>query len=62
MSRIREILEQLTESLDSITLKELTNDVQLQRDLRAIGIVITDFLNMLNPRNKPLILNFKNGK
>jgi hypothetical protein len=57
MSRFKELVTQLDECLDTITLSELAkNKDNLQEDLLTIKNKIDEFFMMISPRNRRMKL------
>lgn len=58
-STIKNILRDLRECLDNITLKELSFNQEIQEALTDIQTTISDYFMLLNPKNRNLFINLK---
>jgi len=56
MSKLKKDLDIMRKNLDSLTLKELNNNPDLQRELSDILVTINDYIKLMNPWNRALYL------
>ena len=50
------IINQLNEYLSNLTLKQIWENPKLIGDLTKINIMISDFLNIINTKHRPIFL------
>ena len=55
-SKFQQLIKELNEALDAITLKQLIEDESILMDLQRVQCLTHEFLSMINTKYKPLVL------